>query len=524
MILNKWTLRPKAVDRPTEIEDPAVIFIDYDGTELYTYSLDEANALTELPANPTHDGLVSQGWNWTLAQIKGQLLDTPETTVVVGQLYVTASGATEIDIELGDVWKSPYLTMGVNGTATIDWGDNSTADTVAGTNITTKINTQHVYANSGSYTIKITVTNGSARLIGVSGTRPFFSNIHGSPEYNRQYSNAVKAVRTGNDIEYGDSALLQCGTLEYITFSSTTVSMGSEQFRACKKLKALTIPYTQSYTIINPNFFRDCYSANFISLPYGITEIGHYAFHTCISLKQITIPSTVESLNNDIFMTCTSLKKAIIPSTTEDCSSINFNSSRNLRTVIFKGGVKNGAGIAGQYPNCSSLETVVLPYNCTWLYVNTFSGCVCLKNVSLPQTITKFDKSVFYNCRNLESITIPSAVTSIGTNAFNGCRKLKSIEFPEGLLRIENQTCMGCNGLSSVIIPSTVNFIASYAFRNDMGMKEFHIKPTTPPELENVDAFSSIPNDCIFYVPRGSLSAYQNATNWSDFASYMQEE
>ena len=40
-----------------------VTFIDYDGSVLYSYSLEEAQTLTGLPALPTHDGLVCQGWN-----------------------------------------------------------------------------------------------------------------------------------------------------------------------------------------------------------------------------------------------------------------------------------------------------------------------------------------------------------------------------------------------------------------------------------------------------------------------------
>ena len=274
MILNKWTLRPKAVDRPTEIEDPAVIFIDYDGTELYTYSLDEANALTELPANPTHDGLVAQGWNWTLAQIKGQLLDTPETTIVVGQLYVTESGATEIDIELGDVWKSPYLTMGVNGTATIDWGDNSTADIVTGTDLSSRKHTQHAYSNSGNYTIKITLNSGLARLIGRYPTAgSFFNNLSSSINYNDQYGYSVKSARFGNNMQCGDSTFYRCANLQYVTISNSAITKDSYIFKQCYHLKSVTIPYDSSMTF-GTQGFQNSFALEYVSLPYGITQIA----------------------------------------------------------------------------------------------------------------------------------------------------------------------------------------------------------------------------------------------------------
>jgi hypothetical protein len=46
-------------------------------------------------------------------------------------MYVTASGATEIDIILDDLdYLSPYLAMDINGTIEVDWGDGTIHDTV----------------------------------------------------------------------------------------------------------------------------------------------------------------------------------------------------------------------------------------------------------------------------------------------------------------------------------------------------------------------------------------------------------
>ena len=45
-----------------------VTFVDYDGTVLYTYSADEFLALNTMPDNPSHSGLISQGWNSTLQE------------------------------------------------------------------------------------------------------------------------------------------------------------------------------------------------------------------------------------------------------------------------------------------------------------------------------------------------------------------------------------------------------------------------------------------------------------------------
>jgi hypothetical protein len=141
-------------------EKKQINFIDYDGTILYSYTAAEANALTTLPSNPTHTGLISQGWNWTLAQIKSQLTAQPDAPVWIGQMYITQSGATEIDVIMTAPDLHPYLGIAVNGTVTIDWGDNTTADTVIGTGDVSLKFTGHEYAAAGNYTISISVVSG----------------------------------------------------------------------------------------------------------------------------------------------------------------------------------------------------------------------------------------------------------------------------------------------------------------------------------------------------------------------------
>ena len=68
----------------------AVRFFDYDGTILYSYSASDFAALTAMPSNPTHTGLTSQGWNWTLADAKAQV--TAMGSCDIGQMYVTSDG------------------------------------------------------------------------------------------------------------------------------------------------------------------------------------------------------------------------------------------------------------------------------------------------------------------------------------------------------------------------------------------------------------------------------------------------
>ena len=47
-----------------------------------------------------------------------------------------------------------------------------------------------------------------------------------------------------------------------------------------------------------------------------------------------------------------------------------------------------------------------------------------VKNVVIPDGVTRIDSSAFEECRQLESITIPDSVTEMGIRAFNGCSSL----------------------------------------------------------------------------------------------------
>ena len=79
-----------------------------------------------------------------------------------------------------------------------------------------------------------------------------------------------------------------------------------------------------------------------------------------------------------------------------------------------------------------------------------------------------------------------------------------------------------------LIFPASLSIIGTDMFRYCYDTKEYHFQATTPPTLSNTNAFGSIASDCIIYVPRSEnqtvLNDYKAATNWSTYASYIQEE
>ena len=198
----------------------------------------------------------------------------------------------------------------------------------------------------------------------------------------------------------------------------------------------------------------------------------------------------------------------------------------NSGTISFEGA--SGINMFGSTGN-SNIYNQSRPYkiifgiNCT-VGVRAFYLCYGLKQIVLPNNITTIEERAFFNCRDVGKITIPNSVKTIGYAAFNSMTALNDITIPDSVTNIEGYTFQSSMGLMSAIISKNITQIPEGMFYDCTGLCEVHIRATTPPTLANTNAFTHIPSDCIIYVPQGCLSAYQQATNWSTYASHMQEE
>ena len=123
---------------------------------------------------------------------------------------------------------------------------------------------------------------------------------------------------------------------------------------------------------------------------------------------------------------------------------------------------------------------------------------------------------------NLIDVVIPNSVTNIYNNAFYGCESLREITIPNSITEVNSSVFGNCSSLVNVTIPSSVTNINGMAFSNCNNLTNITLLPITPPTLGG-NAFMNIPTNAVFTVPRGSLSAYQTATNWSQYADKMVE-
>ena len=336
-----------------------VTFIDYDGMVLYSYSLAEAQVLTELPALPTHEGLICQGWNWTLDAIKA--LSRP---VTVGAMYITDDGATRLHIRIATVGRMTvplYIGQTVANGVSIDWGDGSAAKTLEGTG--GKI-TAHAYAKPGDYVISLMPKDDCTLSFGL---------------------NSSMYCIMGSTTE--DANKVYCNMLQNVFIGKNVTSIGNSAFYGCHSLASITIP--NSITSISNNVFYKCYSLVSITIPNSVTSIGSGAFNSCYSLASITIPDSVTSIAGSAFYYCYSLVRITIPN---NVTFISMNA----------------------FLNCYSFASIIIPDGVTKINDSAFYGCYSLASIFIPDRVTSIGSRAFSGCYGMRYYDF-SACTSIPT-------------------------------------------------------------------------------------------------------------
>ena len=308
------------------------------------------------------------------------------------------------------------------------------------------------------------------------------------------------------------------------------------------KLDSVKInPATSQITVIEPSAFNGCSALVSCPLPEGIQEVGAYAFDGCSKLQATNMPKTATVINPYQYRNCSSLTEFTIPATVTEigmnafygCSKITtFNQSEDsqLKKIGYRA-----------FYNNKVLTAFTLPEGLEEIGSQAFRDCQALAAIDIPEGITAIKDSTFYQCKKLATLTLPSTVRSLGTYAFY-YNAFKSVTVPEGVTELPSRCFFYCTKLTDVTIPETVETLGDKAFANctslanivlpaslkTMGLNVFykcsklktvHLKSTVPPTLSmNLDVTSAT-----YYIPKGSLEAYQSAHYWKNITNFVEE-
>lgn len=274
---------------------------------------------------------------------------------------------------------------------------------------------------------------------------------------------ALKSVWIPKSLTYNKGfggSFKGCTALTDITFETGITKIADYQF-ADSPIKSITIPGT--VTTIGMSAFSDCANLTAIDLPTSVTEIDGYAFSST-GLTAVTLPKHLRKLGTDAFAGCTALKSVFIPLSLQNVSS-PFRNCTALTDVTFEDGRTE---LPDTLLEGSGVRQLTVPQTVTKIGYSAFAGCTQLTAITLPAGLTSIGFSAFENCTALTGVALPDSLTALGSGAFRDCSALTAVEFPAGIAplswSIGSSMLRNCTSLRSVKLPKTVSSLGDYFF------------------------------------------------------------
>ena len=442
---------------PVEQETYLCRVVDWEGTILKEEWLPSGATFT-MPADPTYEGLVFDGWS-SPVDIVDNAVVVEDMDIIIGAIYHTASGLTEIDIELTK-GTGLSVTIPIQNATSVDWGDGST-----------NTGSTHTYANYGKYTIKINgstfkYTNSNVGAFG-QGSSPknsyviairFANTITTIPAYAFQYCVALKKISLPNSITnlYG-TFINNCDSLDCVVIpniSATYVSNATGDLgRDCKNLKTIVIP--KVINTIN-DYYGYSSAVEYISIPKGANIGASFLYVT--PLKRLAI--NAGTLGNQFIYSCRLLEKVKLTTTSTTLMNNSFANCYNLKNVEINSDTLTTLGNS-VLSNCQNLESVKLPDSITTIGNNVCSTAYALKEIKIPENTLTIGNNFCQACYNLEKISMPNSVTAVGTNFCSSCQNLQNFVVSTSLTELPSGYYNGASAVKDkeIIIPDNINFV-----------------------------------------------------------------
>ena len=347
----------------------------------------------------------------------------------------------------------------------------------------------------------------------------------------------------------GYSAFAFCSALTSVQLSDSLLFIGESAFNSCTAL-AGTLYLTSKLITINDGAFENCSSLTAINISTSLSSLGNAVFKDCVCpINVVSDNPNFSSINGVLF--------DYFQTTLKYCPTSKTGSFEIPSTV-------NSIDYAA-FSNCNKLTSIIIPASVNFIYDYAFSNCTGLSGTfSLPNSVSYFGYFVFKGCTGITnfnvatdnpyftsidgvlfdvgqttlkqmppaktgSFSIPETVGTIDFGAFMDCTGLTSINIPSSVTTIGESAFMNCTGLNSINIPASVTSISSHAFVNCNGLTSIYEYSTMPIQFivdNRTESWSVFYNvnlkTCRLYIPAGTKGAYQQASQWKDFANIIE--
>ena len=333
--------------------------------------------------------------------------------------------------------------------------------------------------------------------------------------------------------------------LTSIHIPSSIKSIGLSAFSKCEKLKSVIITDLSAWCnvefesdssnplqyahklILNDNPIKD------LVIPEDVTTIKNYTFYCCSNLTSVTFHPNVSSVGVSAFTGCDGLESVHITdleawckmSFQDSCNPLIYAHNLYLGNNLLKDvTIPDGLSKIEDYcfSGCSSIKSVILPDGIETIGKEAFKRCDGLTTIAIPNSVVFIEDRAFFECSNLISIPIENNISNIGAYAFSNCYSLKTLSLPNGF-SIDRGAFWYCSNITTLYLGSYINKIDFSAFSNCKELTDVYCYAKQVPKKVNESAFSdSYIELATLHVPSGSMDAYKSASPWKNFGTIVE--
>lgn len=152
----------------------------------------------------------------------------------------------------------------------------------------------------------------------------------------------------------GSEAFRECENLTAVTLPSTVRSVERRAFYRCRNLTIVNL--NQGLETIGKSAFKECVRLQDLRLPDSVTTLNRHAFYSCESLRYLTIPAGVKSMDEGVFAYCSGLIRADVLTPLEELPRWTFYGCTHLSSIYLNEAIKS----IGRYSvhDCENLMVV----------------------------------------------------------------------------------------------------------------------------------------------------------------------
>lgn len=310
--------------------------------------------------------------------------------------------------------------------------------------------------------------------------------------------------------------------VNYDKVDYTVTAIEQAAFYRNYNLLSVTIPNTVK--TINDHAFESCSSLASAKIGDGVEFVGCNAFSNC-GLVSLTLGNGIRNIESGAFDSCFGLTQLYISDLAAWCgiefvdrnsNPLNYShrvylNKKEIKELTIPEGITKIKKHA--FSQATSITSLTINNDVTSIDNSAFYGCTALVDVIFGNKLASIGNFAFYECSSLESIELADGITTIGEYAFAGCSKLEEIKLPENLKIIKNSAFSGCGNLSDITIPSKVEIIYGNAFDRYSESPLTIVITTEYPPLSYVGSF---PQNTTIVVPDESFDLY-GVLPWSNY-------